>query len=238
MFSRVWYRRRSNPPCRAPSLALSPSGAISSPLHGVDRRSFPWRPLGARGRFGHTGFIESVGQATVTSSQNASWYLNVITRELVVATLRKVIAGLSGDGVPPPRAWWLSPEVAGAGVRLSRRPQAGAGRGSCGLMLPIRGEACYREGATATVSVHDRKGRRLGTVYLGRMPEPGQETLWTVDGLDRGRARWNGPLPRLAYITDGNHQPSTSAGSQADATSTTPRSAAEVRMGDRLLSRE
>ena len=46
--------------------------------------------------------------------------------------------------------------------------------GRDGLMLPICGEACYREGATATVSVYDRTGRRLGTVYLGRMPEPGQ----------------------------------------------------------------
>ena len=44
-------------------------------------------------------------------------------------------------------------------------------------MVPIRGQACYREAAVATVSVYDRKGRRLGTVYLGRMPEPGQGTL-------------------------------------------------------------
>jgi hypothetical protein len=27
--------------------------------------------------------------------------------------------------------------------------------GRDGLMLPIRGQACYREGVTATVSVHD-----------------------------------------------------------------------------------
>ena len=56
-----------------------------------------------------------------------------------------------------------------------RKPVLAVGRD--GLMLPIRGQACYREGATATVSVYDRRGRRLGTVYLGRMPEPGQESL-------------------------------------------------------------
>ena len=81
--------------------------------------------------------------------------------------------------------------------------------GRDGLMLPIRGEACYREGATATVSVHDRKGRRLGTVYLGRMPEPGQETLsrQLTAVIEDALCEWNGPLPRLAYITDGgNHQ--------------------------------
>ena len=76
-------------------------------------------------------------------------------------------------------------------------------------MLPMRGQACYREGATATVSVYDRKGQRLGTVYLGRMPEPGQGTLSgqltaLIEAVLRGRT---GPMPRLAYITDGgNHQ--------------------------------
>ena len=77
------------------------------------------------------------------------------------------------------------------------------------LMLPIRGETCYREGATATVSVHDRQGRRLGTVYLGRMPEPGQETLsrQLTAVIEDVLRQWNGPLSRLASITDGgNHQ--------------------------------
>ena len=88
-----------------------------------------------------------------------------------------------------------------------RKPVLAVGRD--GLMLPIRGQACYREGATATVSVYDRRGQRLGTVYLGRMPEPGQETLSRqltalIEAVLRG---WAGPSPRLAYITDGgNHQ--------------------------------
>ena len=49
----------------------------------------------------------------------------------------------------------------------------------------------------------------MGTVYLGRMPEPGQGTLSRqltalIEAVLRG---WAGPLPRLAYITDGgNHQ--------------------------------
>src|SRR5262249_4699001 len=89
----------------------------------------------------------------------------------------------------------------------SRRPVLAVGRD--GLMLPIRGQACYREGATATVSVYDRKGRRLGTVYLGRMPEPGQETLsgHLTALIAAVLRRGTGPLPQLAYITDGgNHQ--------------------------------
>ena len=76
-------------------------------------------------------------------------------------------------------------------------------------MVPIRGQACYREAATATVSVYDRRGRRLGTVYLGRMPEPGQGTLsGQLTALIEAVLRtWAGPSPRLAYITDGGtHQ--------------------------------
>ncbi|HWT83413.1 MAG TPA: hypothetical protein VN648_31975, partial [Candidatus Methylomirabilis sp.] len=55
------------------------------------------------------------------------------------------------------------------------------------------------------VSVHDRQGRRLGTVYLGRMPEPGQERLsrQLTALIEDVLRQWNGPLPRLAYITDG-----------------------------------
>jgi hypothetical protein len=65
----------------------------------------------------------------------------------------------------------------------------------------------YREGATATLSVYNRRGQRLGTVYLGRMPEPGQGTL--SDQLTRliteVLSQWTGPLPRLAYVTDAGH---------------------------------
>jgi hypothetical protein len=93
--------------------------------------------------------------------------------------------------------------------RGKHRPVLAAGRD--GIHVPIR-EQGYHEGATATVSVLDRRGRRLGTVYLGQMPESGQGTLsaqltslltkvllaWQA----RGRA-----APRLAYITDGGHHP-------------------------------
>ena len=67
----------------------------------------------------------------------------------------------------------------------------------------------YREGATATLSVFDRKGRRLGTVDLGRMPEPGQPTLSRrlADLVVGVRTAWEGPPPRLAYVTDGGWHP-------------------------------
>ena len=76
-------------------------------------------------------------------------------------------------------------------------------------MVPIRGQACYREAAVATVSVYDRQGRRLGTVYLGRMPEPGQAALsrQLTTLIEAVLRTWAGPAPRLVYITDGGtHQ--------------------------------
>ena len=54
-------------------------------------------------------------------------------------------------------------------------------------MLPIRGLKKYKEGGTATVSVYSRWGKRLGTVYLGQMPEQLQPTFrrsrLSFDGL-------------------------------------------------------
>jgi len=90
--------------------------------------------------------------------------------------------------------------------RGAHRPVLAAGRD--GIHLPMRGGG-YQEGATATVSVYDRRGRRLGTVYLGRMPEAEQPTLSAqLTALLTGvLTAWSGPLPRLAYITDGGYHP-------------------------------
>lgn len=87
------------------------------------------------------------------------------------------------------------------------RPVLAAGRD--GIQVPLR-DGEYHEGATATVSVFDRRGRRLGTVYLGRMPEPDQPTLTAqlTDLLQAVLLAWEGPTPRLAYITDAGWHPS------------------------------
>jgi hypothetical protein len=57
---------------------------------------------------------------------------------------------------------------------------------------------------TGTVTVLDRRGRRVGTVYLGSMPESKQGQL-TAELTNLVRAvlqRWTGPRPRLCYVTD------------------------------------
>jgi hypothetical protein len=88
----------------------------------------------------------------------------------------------------------------------SHRPVLAAGRD--GIFLPMRRVDGPLEGSTATVSVMDRRGKRLGTVYLGQMPEPGQGTLsdQLTSLLLAVLKQWDGCRLRLAYITDcGTH---------------------------------
>jgi hypothetical protein len=85
--------------------------------------------------------------------------------------------------------------------RGRHRPVLALGRD--GVMVPLRG-AGYQEASTATLSVYDRRGKRLGTVYLGQMPEAHQATLTAaLTALTTAVLRqWSGPLPRLVYVTD------------------------------------
>lgn len=67
----------------------------------------------------------------------------------------------------------------------------------------------YHEGAVGTLSVYDRRGKRVGTVYLGRMPEAKQATLSAqlTALLTDVLRRWRGDRPRLAYVTDAGWHP-------------------------------
>jgi len=81
--------------------------------------------------------------------------------------------------------------------------------GRDGIMLPIRGETTYKEGAVATIAVYDRRGRRVGTVYLGQMPEAYQTTLsdQLTCLLTEVLREWRGCWPRLVYVTDAGYHP-------------------------------
>jgi hypothetical protein len=88
--------------------------------------------------------------------------------------------------------------------RGRHRPVLAVGRD--GIMVPIRGDG-YQEASAATASVYDRRGKRLGTVYLGQMPEAHQASLTgALTALTTAVLRqWAGPLPRLVYVTDKGH---------------------------------
>jgi hypothetical protein len=90
--------------------------------------------------------------------------------------------------------------------RGRHRPVLAVGRD--GIMIPMR-QGGYQEASTATVSVYDRRRRRLGTIYLGQMPEEKQATLsrTLTDLLTATLTAWHGPVPRQAYVTDKGSAP-------------------------------
>jgi hypothetical protein len=216
-FDGDWYRRRVKTPNRSVATLF---GTITlwrylyQPIHGVERSIFPLEiRLGLAAGRATPALAERAARAAADSTQGT--VLADLRRDCAVAwsvaTLRAVIAS-TWDGMAPQLhdaqvarvLAWLEQARASRG---SRKPVLAAGRD--GVFVPIRGDDSYREAATATLSVYDRAGRRSGTVYLGRMPEPGQGTL--SDQLTRlitaVLAGWSGPMPRLAYITDAGHHP-------------------------------
>jgi hypothetical protein len=88
--------------------------------------------------------------------------------------------------------------------RGRHRPVLSAGRDGISLKLRFKGGTLFEVAATGTLSVYDRRGKRVGTVYLAQPPEPGQATMskQLTDLLVEVLRRWQGPLPRLCYVTD------------------------------------
>jgi hypothetical protein len=96
---------------------------------------------------------------------------------------------------------WLEQAQA---TRGRHRPVLSVGRDGITLGLRIKGCTLYEVATTGTLTVYDRQGRRLGTVYLAYTPEPGQQTMsgQLTRLLQEVLRRWQGPLPRLSYVTD------------------------------------
>ncbi len=96
---------------------------------------------------------------------------------------------------------WLAEASAGSGPH---KPVLSAGRDGITLGVRIKGGRIFAVATTGTLSVLDRRGRRLGTVYLAYPPEPGQTAMSrALTGLPREvLCRWQGPRPRLCYVTD------------------------------------
>jgi hypothetical protein len=80
--------------------------------------------------------------------------------------------------------------------------------GRDGICMPIERGRGYQQGAVATVAIYDRRGKRLGTVYLASTPESGQPrltdqlTALIKECLDKWCNDEGMPLPRLCYVTD------------------------------------
>lgn len=91
----------------------------------------------------------------------------------------------------------------------NRKPVLAVGRD--GITLREYRHRFFEVATAATVSVYNRAGKRLATVYLAWRPELGQATMdqMLTDLLVELLDRWPGPLPQLAYVADsGSHESS------------------------------
>lgn len=105
---------------------------------------------------------------------------------------------------------WLHQANTSTATRHPADPAAGCPRrpslvvGRDGITLCTSPHSFFEVATTATLSVYDRRGNRLGTVYLAYPPELGQQKM--TDELtalvEEVLRQWEGPLPRLAYVTD------------------------------------
>jgi hypothetical protein len=84
------------------------------------------------------------------------------------------------------------------------KPVLSIGRDGISLGVPIRGGTIFEVASAGTVTVLDRRGQRVGTVYLAYMPESKQGTMsqQLTRLVQEALQRWQRPLPRLCYVTD------------------------------------
>lgn len=171
-----------------------------------------WVRLGIGAGAATPALLERVARMSVdhTQSEVRAWLLREHGLHWSNDRLRAALAGFRQALLPfvadlqkARLLTWLQQAERSRG---RHRPVLAAGRD--GIMLPMR-PGGYQEGSTATLSVYDRRRRRLGTIYLGQMPEEKQATLSrTLTALLRATlTAWQGPVPRLAYITDKGSAP-------------------------------
>jgi hypothetical protein len=73
----------------------------------------------------------------------------------------------------------------------------------------VQTRPCWEEASCGTLAVYDRAGKRLGTVYLGQMPESEQPTMTArLTNVITGVLREIGEeVPTLRYVTDAGCHP-------------------------------
>jgi hypothetical protein len=211
-----YYRRRWPSPARSMNCLFGPIHFVRylyQPIETAGRSLFPLEvQLGIVAGVATPALADLVARLSADMTQRQ--VLEALRRQQGIGwgptTLRKVVAAVAqGMGehrcsaqVQAILGWMQIASERGGGHRFT----LSVGRDGC--MLPMRNSKWYREGAAATVSVLDGWGKRLGTVYLGRMPEPGQCQLTTelTTLLTEVLRQWTGIMPRLIYVTDcGSH---------------------------------
>ncbi len=213
---RLYRRRRKHP------------HAVATYFGPVTLRRRLYEPLGGRGRSLHPLELRvglEAGVATPALAERVGRWSTDHTQQEVLemlqgdhgvawscSSLRNVVGSLRA-GMAPHREEaqvehvlsWLDQARASKG---RYRPTLSVGRD--GIFVPLR-HGVWQEGGAGTVSVLDRRGKRVGTVYLGLMPEAGQGTLTDqLNGLLKAiLTQVDSQSLRLVYVTDEGHHPST-----------------------------
>lgn len=217
-FQRETYRRRP----KQPKTIYSTFGPIEYSRYryeACERGQASIFPLdlqrGLEAHLATPALAEHVGR--LASDHEQSQVLAMLGREHGVcwatATLRKVTASLVSN-----LASFREPGQIQRAIELLQKAFGSKGRhrpvlavGRDGIMVPMRKQG-HKEACTATLAVYDRRSKRLGTLYLGRMPEPGQPTLTRqlTSLIEKILAAWHARgsnCPRLVYLTDGGYHP-------------------------------
>jgi hypothetical protein len=139
----------------------------------------------------------------VQHDHGVTWSCTLLRK--VLGTLRAGMAPHREEAQVDEMVSWIEQARASKG---RYRPTLSVGRD--GIFVPLRGGVA-QEGAAATVSVLDRRGKRVGSVYLGQMPESGQGTITDQlsDLLKAILTQVDTQSLRLAYVSDEGHHPST-----------------------------
>lgn len=71
-----------------------------------------------------------------------------------------------------------------------------------GTTVPIKGEG-YKEAMTGTISMYDKQGNRLHTIYTGASPEHGRSSFESVFQMEIERVQRQYPDANYVGIADG-----------------------------------
>ena len=73
----------------------------------------------------------------------------------------------------------------------------------------VQTRPCWEEASCGTIAVYDRNRKRVGTIYLGEMPESEQPTMTRrlTNVINGVLGEINGKVPALRYVTDAGCHP-------------------------------
>ena len=175
-----------------------------------DGSIFPLEMLLGLNHSATPALVDWIGRHIATAGSNQAAVIELLRTEcgvtMGVKRLRQCVKQL-GDSMEEVRQEHqvdvlLEALEQAAGSSGSRKPVIAVGRD--GITLREYAHSAFKVATTGTVSVYDRRGKRLITVYLAHPPEPGQATMdqMLTNLITELFERYNGPLPRLAYVTD------------------------------------